>query len=92
MKSTQIRKIIYMVMSIAKDAIKLLMHAFIATILVSICMENGWILSDYTIDVSYDMFWKMYSTISVIIPLIMFYKSIMGKYKVKIKVYSITIN
>lgn len=70
-----------------KDGIKLLTQCLIATILVSICMENGWILSDYVADVSYDMFWKLYSAIFVLVLFIMFYRGATGRYKMEIKVY-----
>lgn len=87
MKDTQIRKIICMIMLIVKDGVKLLAQCLIATILASICMENGWILSYYTTNVSYDMFWKLYSTIFVLVPLVMFYRGVTGRYKVEIKVF-----
>lgn len=91
MKDTQIRKIICMIMLIMKDFIKLLMQCLIATILVSICIENGWILSNCDTDVSYAMFWKLFSDIFVFVPLIMFYRGITGRYKVEIKVYKVEI-
>ncbi len=87
MKDTQVRKIICMIMLIVKDGVKLLAYCLIATILVCICMENGWILSDYVTDISYDMFWKLYSAIFVFVPLVMFYRGITGRYKVEIKAY-----
>lgn len=47
MKNIQIRKTICTIMLIMKDGINLLAGCLIATILVCVCMENGWILSDY---------------------------------------------
>lgn len=87
MKDIQIRKIICMIMLIVKDCIKLLLQCLIATILVSICMENGWILPDCVTDVSYDMFWALYSSIIVLVPFVMFYRVATGRYKVEIRVY-----
>ena len=87
MKNTQIRKIICMIMLIMKDVINLLTGCLIATIFASVCMENGWIISDYITDVSHDMFWKMYSAILILVPLIMFYRGATGRYKVEIKEY-----
>ena len=78
-------------MLIMKDGINLLAGCLIATILVCVCMENGWILSDYITDVSHDMFWKMYSAISILVPIIMFYRGAMGRYKVEIKEYKVEI-
>lgn len=80
----QIRTIILTVMLIVKDAIKWIIRCLIATILVSVCMENGWILSNDNVDVSYAMFWKLYSAIFVLVPLIMFYRGITGKYRMEI--------
>lgn len=48
--------------------------------------ENDRYTSSYTADVSYAMFWKLYSAISTLVPLIMFYRGITGKYRVKIEV------
>lgn len=87
MKNIQIRKTICTIMLIMKDGINLLAGCLIATILVCVCMENGWVLSDYITDVSHDMFWKMYSAISILVPIIMFYRGAMGRYKVEIKEY-----
>lgn len=87
MKNIQIRKTICTIMLIMKDGINLLAGCLNATILVCVCMENGWILSDYITDVSHDMFWKMYSAISILVPIIMFYRGAMGRYKVEIKEY-----
>lgn len=87
MKDIQIRKIICIIMLIVKDVVILMAHCLIATILVSICMENGWILSDYVTDISYDMFWKLYSAIFLLVPFVMFYRGITGRYKVEIKAY-----
>ena len=72
-------------MLIVKDAIIWVIRCLIATILVSVCMENGWILSSYTANISYNEFWKLYSAISVLIPIIMCYRGITGSYKVEIK-------
>lgn len=87
MKNIQIRKTICMIMLIMKDGINLLAGCLIATILICVCMENGWVLSDYITDVSHDMFWKMYSAIFILVPIIMFYRGAMGRYKVEIKEY-----
>ena len=91
MKNRQARKIICMIKLIIKDSIKLLGDCLIATILVSVCMENGWILSKYTTEVSNDMFWKLFSAIFVLVPIVMFYRGIMGKYKVKIEMYKVDV-
>ena len=72
-------------MLIVKDAIIWTIRCLIATILANVCMENGWILSSYTANISYNEFWKLYSAISVLIPIIMFYRGITGSYKVEIK-------
>lgn len=42
MKNIQIRKTICTIMLIMKDGINLLAGCLIATILVCVCMENGW--------------------------------------------------
>lgn len=87
MESVQIRKIILTIMLIVKDAIMWMIRCLIATILFSVCVENGWILSNYATDVSYTMFWKLYSVIFILVPLIIFYRGITGKYFVEIKEY-----
>lgn len=61
---------------IVKDAIIWASRCLIATILVGVCIENGWILSNNSIDVSYAMFWDLYSVIFTLVPLIMFYRGI----------------
>ena len=33
------------------------------------------------------MFWKVYSAIFALVPLVMFYRGVTGKYKVEIKVF-----
>lgn len=86
----EIRKIICTIMLIVKDAIIWAIRCLITTILVSVCMENGWILSSYTANISYNEFWKLYSAISVLIPIIMGYRGITGSYKVEIKECRIT--
>lgn len=79
------RKVICCLFLIIKDTIKLLANCLIATILCSICIENGWIFQGDTTEISYDMFWKLYSAIFVLVPLILFYRGLMGRYKVEIK-------
>ena len=79
------RKVIYCLFLIIKDTIKLLANCLIATILCSICIENGWILQGNTTEISHDMFWKLYSAIFVLVPLILFYRGLMGHYRVEIK-------
>ena len=81
----EIRKIICTIMLIVKDAIILIIQCLIAAILASVCVENGWILPNKSIDVSYAMFWDLYSVIFTLVPLIMFYRGIIGKYHVEIK-------
>ena len=90
MKNVKIRKIILTIRLIVKDAIIWIIRCLIAAILVSVCMENGWILSSYTTNVSYNEFWRLYSTISVLVPVIMGYRGITGSYKVEIKESRIT--
>lgn len=70
---------------IIEDAVVMLIRCLIATVLYSICMQNGWIFSTTTIDVSYDKFWKIYSSISALIPIILFYKGFTGKYNIIVK-------
>ena len=65
---------------IVKDIIRLLVQCLITTILVSVCMENGWILSNHATDVSSDMFWTLYSSICVLVPIIMFHRGLEGRY------------
>lgn len=89
MKSVRARKIILTIKLIVKDVIKLMAHCLIATILVSVCMENGWIISDYTTNISHNEFWKVFSAVFVLVPLIMFYRGITGRYYVEIKEYKI---
>lgn len=86
----EIRKIILTIMLIVKDAIIWTIRCLIATILVSVCMENGWILSSHTANVSYNEFWKLYAAIYVLIPIIMGYRGITGSYKVEIKECNVT--
>lgn len=73
MKNIQAKKIV-------KDIIRLLVQCLITTILVSVCMENGWILSNHATDVSSDMFWTLYSSICVLVPIIMFHRGLEGRY------------
>ena len=54
MKNIQTRKIILTIMIIVKDAIMWTIRCLIAAILVSICIENGWILSSHDANVSYN--------------------------------------
>ena len=83
MKNVQTRKIILTIMLIVKDAIMWTIRCLIATILVSVCIENGWILSSYDANVSHNEFWKLYFAIYVLIPIIMGYRGITGSYKVE---------
>lgn len=85
MKTIRIKEYTLTIALIVKDVIVLLFQCLIATILVSVCIENGWILSNDTADVSYAMFWKLYSAIFTLVPLIMFYRGITGKYHVEIR-------
>lgn len=87
MKDVRTKERILTITLIVKDAISLLLHCLIATILASVCIENGWILSNDTADVSYTMFWKLYSVIVTLVPLIMIYRGITGKYLVEIREY-----
>lgn len=91
MKNVQTRKIICTIMLIVKDAIIWAIRCLITTILAGVCMENGWILSSYTANISYNEFWKLYSAISVLIPIIMCYRGITGSYKVEIKEFPLAI-
>lgn len=75
---------------IIEDTVIMLIRCLIATILCSICMQKGWIFSTKTIDVSYDMFWKIYSSIFAIIPIVLFYKGFAGKYNIIVKKYTET--
>lgn len=90
MKSVQRRKIILTIMLIVKDAIMWISRCLIATILVSVCMENGWILSSYTTNVSFNEFWKLYSAIFILVPIIMGFRGITGSYNVDIEECRIT--
>ena len=72
-------------MLIIKDAIMLMVRCLITTILVGVCVENGWLFSSYATDISYSDFWKFYSAIIVLVPIIMFYRGLTGSYKVEIK-------
>lgn len=90
MKNVQTKKIILTIMLIVKDAIMWTTRCLIATILVSVCIENGWILSSHDANVSYNEFWKLYFAIYVLIPIIMGYRGITGSYKVEIKECKIT--
>lgn len=90
MKNVQTRKIILTIMLIVQDAIMWIIRCLIATVLVSVCMENGWVLSSYATNISYDEFWKLYSSIFVLVPVIMGYRGITGSYKVEIKESRIT--
>lgn len=85
MKNMQTRKIILTIILIVKDAIMWIIRCLIATVLVSVCMENGWILSSYTTNISYNEFWKLYSAIFILVPVIMGYRGFTGSYKVEIK-------
>lgn len=90
MKNVQTRKIILTIMIIVKDAIMWTIRCLIAAILVSVCIENGWILSSHDANVSYNEFWKLYSAIYVLVPIIMGYRGITGSYKVEIKECKVT--
>lgn len=85
MKNVKAKECILTILSIIKDLIVLLFQCLIATILVSVCIENGWILSNSSTNVSYAIFWDLYSVIFTLVPLIMFYRGITGKYHVETK-------
>lgn len=59
-------------------------RCLIATILISVCMKNGWVLSNHTVNISYNDFWELYSAIYVLVPIIMMYRGITGSYKVEV--------
>lgn len=77
------------VILIIKDVFLLLAQCLIVTILCSVCIENGWVTSFQT-EVSYDMFWKIYSSVFVLVPLILFYRGITGKYIIEVKTYKVS--
>lgn len=66
--------------SIYKDAVIMIIRCFIATVLFSVCVKNGWIFNNQSIDISYNTFWKLYSCSFVFVPIILFYKGFTGKY------------
>lgn len=68
---------------ILKDVIRFLWRSFIATILVAVCIQNGWI-GAIAHEVSHEMFWQIYSCFIPIIVIIMGYKGISGKYNCEI--------
>ena len=84
MKNLKTKEHILTIALIIKDVIILFLQCLIATVLVCVCIENGWILSNDTTEVSNAMFWKLYSAIFIFVPLIMFYRGITGKYHVEI--------
>lgn len=85
MRNIKTKKHIITISLIIKDIIKLSFQCLVATIFASICIENGWILSDKPTDISYDMFWELYSLTVIVVPLVMFYRGITSKYHVEIK-------
>lgn len=85
MKNMKTKKIMLTLMVIVKDALKWISRCFVATILVSVCLENGWILPSYTTNVSHNEFWNLYSCIFVLVPVIMGYRGITGSYIVESK-------
>ena len=85
--NAQKRKNICTFMLIIKDFVKLLLDLLIAVILLSICIENGWIMEDSVYEVSYHKFWSLYMVTLVLVPFIMVYRGFTGKYLVEIKVY-----
>ncbi len=89
MKNIQIRKTICTIMLIMKDGINLLAGCLIATILVCVCMENGWILSDYIYRCFHMIcFGNMYSAIVYIgSQLLCFIEGLWADFKVEIKEY-----
>lgn len=85
MRNIKNKKHITTIALIIKDIIKLSLQCIVATILASICIENGWILSYEPTDISHAMFWKLYSLIFILVPLIVFYRGITSRYHVEIK-------
>lgn len=77
------RKIFCSLFLIVKDVIKLLADCLIATILCSICIENGWIFS-YQTEITYELFWRLYCSVIILVPLIAFYRGFKGKYNINI--------
>ena len=84
MKNIKTRKIILTIMLIVKDVIMWTIRCLIATILISVCVKNGWFLSNRAINISYNDFWELYSVIYVFVPIIMMYRGITGSYKVEV--------
>ena len=87
MKDTQIRKFFCTLMVIIRDFIKLMVAILVETILICVCIENGWI-ANYIEEVTPDEFWHVYRVLTtILIPLFMFYRGFTGKYRVDIKVF-----
>ena len=74
---------------ILKDAIRFLLRSFIASILIAVCMQNGWIFNP-AYEVSHEMFWQIYGCLIPIIVMVMFYKGIAGQYSWQIQKIHIT--
>ena len=85
MNERKFREICCTIMLIAKDLLMTLTNSLIATILISICMENGWFFYKNITDISHDMFWDLYSIICILIPFILFNRGLKGKYIVEAK-------
>lgn len=68
---------------ILKDVIRFLWSSFIATILVAVCIQNGWIVITAH-KVSHEMFWQIYSCFIPIMVIVMGYRGMSGNYNCKI--------
>ena len=82
MSDARKREIICSLFLIVKDILKLFIQGLIAAILISVCMENGWIFREEMI--TREIFWKLYKSILAVVPLIVFLRGVMGLYKVDI--------
>ena len=79
------KKIIYAIFYIVIDAVKLHINCLIVTILVAVCLENGWVFYDHTNNVTNEQFLNFYRCICVIVPVIMGYWGFTGKYNKIVK-------
>lgn len=71
------------------DVIRLFANCFLTTVIISICIENGWIVFGNLTEVSYEVFWNMFRTFSCVIPFVSFYRGLTGRYsvaRIKIKI------
>lgn len=78
------------VMLVFKDICRLLIKIFCATVLFCVCVENGWLSPLIPLyDITNKEFWAVYWCLLCVVPFIIFYNILFGKYTVIIEKTSV---